>query len=291
MAASYSPRVWLALATIYVVWGSTFTAITIAVRDVPPLAAMGMRHVTAGTILLLRALPRGDRLRDRIGWPQIRAGFLFGGALFLCSHGGLAWGQQRIPSGAAALLVGSIPLWMALLDRIFFGRRLHRSANVGLFAGFVGLAFLVDPFGSGSIDRTGAVVAVLAAFAWAAGSLYSRGAPLPERPRAGQPPGGGASKIPALRDVKDDVARRLRAQIEAEPERLDLKLKLAERLFAVRDGEAYTELALSLKPLLKDTAWERLRKMGQQLRPYDDRFLNLGDRGVADTVPLIKSNY
>jgi drug/metabolite transporter (DMT)-like permease len=182
MAARYGPRVWLALATIYVVWGSTFTAITIAVRDVPPLAAMGMRHVTAGTILLLWALPRGDRLRDRIGWPQIRAGFLFGGALFLCSHGGLAWAQQRIPSGAAALLVGSIPLWMALLDRVVFGKRLHRSANIGLFAGFVGLAFLVDPFGAGSIDRTGAVVAVLAAFAWAAGSLYSRGAPLPERP-------------------------------------------------------------------------------------------------------------
>jgi drug/metabolite transporter (DMT)-like permease len=182
MAARYGARVWLALGTIYIVWGSTFTAITIAVRDVPPLAAMGMRHVTAGAILLLWALPRGDRLRDRIGWRQVRAGFLFGGALFLCSHGGLAWAQQRIPSGAAALLVGSIPLWMALLDRVVFGKRLHRSANLGLFAGFVGLAFLFDPFGSGSIDRVGAVVAVLAAFAWAAGSLYSRGAPLPERP-------------------------------------------------------------------------------------------------------------
>jgi drug/metabolite transporter (DMT)-like permease len=182
MAARHPPKVWLALATIYVVWGSTFMAITIAVRDVPPLVAMGTRHVAAGVLLLAWALPRGDRAADRIGWRQLRAAFVFGGALFLCGHGGLAWAQQRIPSGAAALLIGSIPLWMALLDRVMFGKRLHLSANVGLVAGFVGLAVLVDPFGAGSIDRVGALVAVFSAFAWAAGSLYSRGAPLPRRP-------------------------------------------------------------------------------------------------------------
>lgn len=182
MAASYRPRVWLALATIYIVWGSTFMAVTIAVRDVPPLLAMGIRHVTAGTLLLAWALPRGDRQGDPIGWTQIRAGFIFGGALFLLGHGGLAWAQQTVPSGVAALLIGSIPLWMALLDRIFFGKRLHPSATLGLVVGFVGLAFLFDPFGEGSFDRLGAVVCVLAALAWAAGSLYSRGAALPKRP-------------------------------------------------------------------------------------------------------------
>src|SRR6187399_3326261 len=91
MAGGYGPRVWLALATIYVVWGSTFMAIAIAVRDVPPLAAMGMRHVTAGALLLAWALPRGERVADRIGWAQVRAGFIFGGALFLLGHGALAW--------------------------------------------------------------------------------------------------------------------------------------------------------------------------------------------------------
>ena len=141
MAASYGPRVWLALATIYVVWGSTFMAVTIAVRDVPPLLAMGIRHVTAGTLLLAIALPRGDRRGDRIGWTQIRAGFIFGGALFLLGHGGLAWAQQTVPSGVAALLIGSIRSRMALLDRVFFGKRLHPSATLGLVGGFVGLAF------------------------------------------------------------------------------------------------------------------------------------------------------
>ncbi|MEO8290835.1 MAG: EamA family transporter [Gaiellaceae bacterium] len=182
MAARYAPRVWLALATICVVWGSTFMAVAIAVRDLPPFVTMGIRHVIAGSLLLAWALPRGDREGDRIGWRQLRAGFVFGGALFLLSHGGLAWAQQTIPSGVAALLAGSIPLWMALLDRVFFGKRLHFSANLGLVCGFVGLALLLDPFGEGSVDRVGAGVAILAALAWAAGSLYSRGAPLPQRP-------------------------------------------------------------------------------------------------------------
>jgi drug/metabolite transporter (DMT)-like permease len=175
-------RVWLALATICVVWGSTFIAVSIAVRDLPPLLSMALRHVVAGALLLAWALPRGDRAGDRIGRREIGAALVFGGALFLASHGGLAWAQQTVPAGVAALLVGSIPLWMALLDRVVFGKRLHPSANLGLVAGFVGLAFLVDPFGTGSVDRVGALVAVLSAFSWAAGSLYSRGATLPKRP-------------------------------------------------------------------------------------------------------------
>jgi drug/metabolite transporter (DMT)-like permease len=182
VAPRVGTRVWLALATIYVVWGSTFMAVTIVVRDLPPFLSMGIRHLAAGTILLAWALPRGYRARDPIGRRQIAAGFVLGGALFLAGHGGLAWAQQTVPSGVAALLIGSVPLWMAVLDRVTFGKRLHRSANLGLVIGFVGLAFLVDPFGAGSVDRLGAVVALLSAFAWAAGSLYSRGAPLPGRP-------------------------------------------------------------------------------------------------------------
>ena len=102
--------------------------------------------------------------------------------LFLLGHGSLAWAQQTVPAGVAALLVGSIPIWMALLDRVAFGRRLHASAYVGFALGFLGLAFLFDPFGEGSVDRLGALVIVLSALCWAAGSLYSRGAPLPKRP-------------------------------------------------------------------------------------------------------------
>ena len=182
MAARYPARVWLALLTIYLVWGSTFIALAITVRDLPPLLSMSVRHLIAGALLLAWALPRGDREGDRVGWPQILAGFVFGGLLFLLGHGSLAWAQQTVPAGVAALLVGSIPIWMALLDRLVFGKRLRSSAYVGFALGFVGLAFLIDPFGEGDVDRVGAVVIIFSALAWSAGSLYSRGAALPKRP-------------------------------------------------------------------------------------------------------------
>jgi drug/metabolite transporter (DMT)-like permease len=168
--------------TVYIAWGSTFIALSIVVRDLPPLMAMAGRHLVAGSVLLAFALPRGDRKRDPIGWTQIGAAFVFGGLLFLISHGLLAWAQQTVPAGVAALLAGSIPIWMALFDRVAYGRRLRASAYVGFVLGFVGLAFLIDPFGEGSIDRLGAIAILFGAVSWAAGSLYSRGAPLPRRP-------------------------------------------------------------------------------------------------------------
>ena len=182
MAARYGVRVWLALVTVYVVWGSTFIALAIVIRDLPPFLSMSVRHLVAGSALLLFALPRGDRAADPIGRRQIGAAFLFGGLLFVTGHGALAWAQQTVPAGVAALLVGTIPIWMALFDRVAFGRRLALGAYVGIALGFAGLAFLFDPFGDGSVDRLGALVIVLSAICWAIGSLYSRGAPLPKRP-------------------------------------------------------------------------------------------------------------
>ena len=182
MAARYRVRVWLALVTVYIVWGSTFIALAIVIRDLPPFLAMSVRHLVAGGVLLAIALPRGDRGTDRIGRRQIGAAFVFGGLLFVTGHGSLAWAQQTVPAGVAALLVGTIPIWMALFDRVGFGKRLPGTAYAGIAVGFGGLAILFDPFGKGSVDRLGALVIVLGAMCWAVGSLYSRGAPLPKRP-------------------------------------------------------------------------------------------------------------
>jgi drug/metabolite transporter (DMT)-like permease len=183
VTARFGPRVWLALGTIYVVWGSTFIALAIAVRDLPPFLAMAFRHLTAGAILLAIALPR-SREGDPIGRRQVAAAFVFGGLLFVTGHGALAWAQKTVPAGVAALLIGSIPIWLALFDRVFFGRRLPRSAYAGFVLGFAGLAFLFDPFGDGSVDRVAALAIVASAMFWAAGSLYSRSAPLPKHPLA-----------------------------------------------------------------------------------------------------------
>jgi drug/metabolite transporter (DMT)-like permease len=171
---------WAALATIYVAWGSTFLAIALAVRTLPPFLAMSIRHVLAGALLLAWARVRGER--QPIGRRELGAAAIFGGALFVGGHGALAWAQQRIPSGVAALVVASIPLWVALMDRVAFGRRLSARAVAGLVVGFGGVALLVDPTGGGPVDTVGALVCVFAAAAWAAGSLYSRDAPLPRSP-------------------------------------------------------------------------------------------------------------
>jgi drug/metabolite transporter (DMT)-like permease len=182
VAARHGVRVWLALMTVYVVWGSTFIALAIVIRDLPPFLAMSVRHLVAGAALLAFALPRGDRADDPIGRRQVAAALVFGGLLFVTGHGSLAWAQQTVPAGVAALLVGTIPIWMALFDRVGFGKRLPATAYAGIAIGFAGLAILFDPFGAGSVDRLGALVVVLGAMCWAIGSLYSRGAPLPKRP-------------------------------------------------------------------------------------------------------------
>jgi drug/metabolite transporter (DMT)-like permease len=172
-------RVWLALGTIYVVWGSTFLAIAVAVRDLPPFLAMALRHLTAGALVLAWVLLR-RRDHEPLGWRQWRAAFVFGGALFLLGHGLLAWAQQDVPSGIAALLVGTIPLWFAILAWIFMGERLGGRAFAGLILGFGGLAILVDPSGEEGAEPFGALLIVVGALAWAAGSIYSQRSALPK---------------------------------------------------------------------------------------------------------------
>src|SRR5215210_1599320 len=171
-------RVWAALATIYVVWGSTFLAIAVAVRDLPPFLSMALRHLVAGSLVFAWVWSR-RRGEIRLGRREWGAAFVFGGALFLVSHGGLAWAQQEVPSGIAALLVGTIPLWFALLAWIAFDERLNRRALAGLVLGFAGLVLLVDPSGHEGAKPLGALVIVIGAFSWAAGSLWSRRLPLP----------------------------------------------------------------------------------------------------------------
>jgi drug/metabolite transporter (DMT)-like permease len=172
-------RIWAALATIYVVWGSTFLAIAVAVRDLPPFLSMALRHLVAGALLFAWVwYRRGGHLQ--LGRREWGAAFIFGGALFLVGHGGLAWAQQDVPSGVAALLVGTIPLWFAILARVAFGERLGRRALVGLVLGFAGLVLLVDPSGEEGAKPIGVLVIAFSAFAWAAGSLWSRRLPLPQ---------------------------------------------------------------------------------------------------------------
>jgi drug/metabolite transporter (DMT)-like permease len=177
--------IWLALGAIYVVWGSTYLAIRYAIETIPPFLSASIRFLVAGAILYAWSSFQGDLIYERRGWRQWRAAAIVGGALLLGGNGGVVWAEQHIPSGIAALVVATVPLWMALMDRTIFGQRLSWPAVLGLVLGFGGLTLLFGGHGTGRIDPVGVGVVVFASFSWAAGSLYSRRAPLPSRPLVG----------------------------------------------------------------------------------------------------------
>ncbi len=202
-------KVWAALGTIYVVWGSTFLAIAVVVRDLPPFLSMALRHLCVGAIVFAWVLVR-RRERESLGWKQWGAAFVFGGGLFLVGHGGLAWAQQDVPSGIAALLVGTIPLWFAIVARLTLGERLGGRAFAGLLLGFAGLVLLIDPSGEEGAEPIGALVIVLGALGWVAGSVYSQRSPLPKDTLLGAAMGmlaGGAllSVVSGARGEFDDA--------------------------------------------------------------------------------------
>src|SRR5919202_779542 len=166
----------VALATVYVVWGSTYLAIRVTDRTMPPLLMSAVRFAVAGIALYASA----SRGRARPTWREWRAAAIVGAALLLVGNGGVAWAETRLDSGLAALIVAIIPLWVAVLDRFVFGRRLSPAAMLGLFVGFAGVALLVRP--GGGVDVAAALTLLATTGGWAAGSLYARGAPLPQSP-------------------------------------------------------------------------------------------------------------
>src|SRR5215207_3745071 len=151
-------RLLAAFAAVYLVWGSTYLAIRFAVETLPPFLMAGSRFVLAGAILLAWA-----RAREGAAWParsDWRVGLISGALLLLGGNGGVAWAEQRVPSGIAALLVAIVPLWMVLLDWLRPGGQRPRAAVfVGVGLGLAGLALLVGADtlrGAGGADSVGA---------------------------------------------------------------------------------------------------------------------------------------
>jgi len=171
-----------ALAIVYVVWGSTYLGMAVADRTLPPLLMLSVRFLIAGALLYAFAARRGE-LAVRPSRREWRAATIVGMALLVLDTGGVAWAVQRVPSGTAALLVATVPLFMAVIDRACFGIRLPVGAVAGIATGLVGVAILAGP--SGNVDVLGAGVLLFASFTWAAGSAYARVAPLPRGAFAG----------------------------------------------------------------------------------------------------------
>lgn len=168
-------KLWVALGTVYTIWGSTYLAIALAVETMPPLFAVSSRFVAAGLLLAaLVALRRGGRAL-LIAGKELAAVALVG-VLFIGANGLLFFAERTVASGLAALVFASVPLWVAVF-RIAGGDRPPTSVLLGIAAGFVGVALLVRP--GGDLASWGLLLALVAALSWSVGSFLSPRLPLP----------------------------------------------------------------------------------------------------------------
>ena len=177
------PRSWkvlLAFAAIYFVWGSTFLAIRIGVREVPPFLLAGMRFLVAGLILYAWMRASGTRSPALREWG---AASLLAVLIFVFDYGLLFWAERRVPSGIAAVLLATIPVFMTLSEILILRtQRLSPRLAMALLAGLGGVAVLMSHtmrFGEAPIDTAGACALIVAAISWSVASVLTRKLPLP----------------------------------------------------------------------------------------------------------------
>jgi drug/metabolite transporter (DMT)-like permease len=170
----------LAFAIIYFVWGSTFLAIRVGVREVPPFLLAAMRFSVAGLVLCTWTAARGERAPRGREWASA---FVLGTMIFVLDYGLLFWAEQRVPSGIAAVMLAMIPVFMALSEIIFLRtQKLTLRLGVALLIGIAGVAVLMSRslnLGGAPIDRAGAVALIIASMTWSIGSIFTRKLPLP----------------------------------------------------------------------------------------------------------------
>lgn len=183
MDATPPPPVWktlLAFAIIYFVWGSTFLAIRVGVREVPPLILASMRFFVAGAALFLWLKLKGTPSPSGREW---MAASLLSVCIFVVDYGLLFWAEQRVPSGIAAVMLATIPVFMALSEILILRtQQLTSRLAVALLVGIGGVAVLVSRslgLGEAPIDRAGAVALVVAAISWSIASALTKKLPLP----------------------------------------------------------------------------------------------------------------
>jgi drug/metabolite transporter (DMT)-like permease len=177
-------RVWIALWTVYIVWGSTYLAIRYTVETLPALLSAGLRFFTAGLIFMAYiVLKRGGLAALRIGWRPLAGCAFVGLALLLGGNGLVVVAEDEgLPSGLAALVVATVPLWVVLF-RSLTGDHVSRATVAWVVMGFAGVALLLlpgeQPEGA---TASGILIIVAAAFCWATGSFASGKLDLPEDP-------------------------------------------------------------------------------------------------------------
>jgi len=182
-AKSGTPPAWqtlLAFGIIYFVWGSTFFAIRVGVHEVPPLLLAAMRFLASGIVLYLWMLFRGEPSPSLRQWG---AASLLATLIFVLDYGCLFWAEQRVPSGIAAVILATIPVFIALMEILFLRtQRLTARLGLALLVGIGGVAILMNHSFStreAPISRAGAGALLFAAFTWSIATVLTKKLPLP----------------------------------------------------------------------------------------------------------------
>jgi len=174
--------IWLALGTVYVVWGSTYLGIKVAIETLPSLAHGGARFFAAGVVVIvIVGLTRPASLR--VTRAQLGTVAAVGVLLILGGNGLVAVGEEGVSSGLAALIIAAVPLWIVVL-RAVFGDRPARATLAGVAVGFLGVTVLLLPSGGGTSDPGHALLIVAASVSWASGSYLATRRPMPASPFA-----------------------------------------------------------------------------------------------------------
>ena len=183
MSAATRPAAWktlLAFAIIYFVWGSTFLAIRVGVREVPPFLLAGMRFLMAGVILYAWTRLNGAASPTL---PEWRSATLLALLIFVFDYGLLFWAERRVPSGIAAVMMATIPAFMALAEIVILRtQRLTIRLGISLLIGMGGVAVLVGHsvrLGENPVDIAGACALIFAGISWSVAASLSRKLPLP----------------------------------------------------------------------------------------------------------------
>ncbi|MEV0648848.1 EamA family transporter [Phytomonospora sp. NPDC050363] len=172
---------WLALVTVWIVWGSTYLGIQVAIETMPPLLMAGFRFIIAGAVMFAIVGRRHATGVHRLTVPQLRSTAIIGTLMLAGGNGGVSFGETTVDSGLAALIVATVPVWMVLINAFATKTRVTASMILALALGTIGVGILVGGPGS-TVDTTGAVIVLVASICWATGSVYARRAPLPAHP-------------------------------------------------------------------------------------------------------------
>jgi len=175
-------KIWLALIALYIVWGSTYLGIKVAIETIPPFFHAGVRFFVSGLILLIWQRAAGYELPTRRQWVSTA---IIGNLLLLGGNGLVSWAEQFIPSGIAAIIIGSIPIFLVIAEAVRpNGVKPSWRAIIGMLVGFAGIFILVGPSEiSGrdiNLDPFGVIALFAACIFWAVGSIYSKSVDLPK---------------------------------------------------------------------------------------------------------------